>query len=276
MSNSEYNSDYNSEYNSDYNSEFLKEYSPGTRSEILRERSIQRVNPYDNHPVDYPFHNLDSEMNIYKERIDFKMPESDQLLNSFYDHINYNYDKGRIDEHTYNYLMDVRELKNKIMYPSTAFQLTLQELIRLTNRINRDPNKIWMYYSDHSVKLIDFVVSVYLNYMRKDIRKDRKIYAIYNKEIILKYIDYLIKHGASIKNLDKIIPHEKLKQLYSTIYKMVFDKSRNKLKTLANYKSRHRKTKKQVRSNLGLSVVSKVLSKGKIDNYTAMKIKSYL
>lgn len=250
-----------SDYNSNYNS---------------NESPVERIHPYDNDPVDYPFHNLDSEMNIYKKRVEFKMPESDQLLNSFYSHIDYNYDKGRIDDPTYQYLRDVRELKNKIMYPSTAFQLTLQGLIRLTNSINKDPNKIWMYYSDHSVKLIDFVVSVYLNYMREDIRKNIRVYTKYNKEIILKYIDYLIRHGASIKNLDKIIPHEKLKRLYSTIYQIVFDKSRNKLKTLANYKSRHRKTKKQVRSYLGLSVVSKVLSKGKMDNYTAMKIKSYL
>jgi hypothetical protein len=133
-----------------------------------------------------------------------------------------------------------------------------------------------MYYSDHQIKLIDFVVSVYVNYLREDIRKNLRVYTNYNKEIILKYIHYLISHGASIKNLDKLISIEKLKQLYSAIYQGLFDKSRNKLKTLSDYKGHHRKTKKHLYEHFGLGLVKKIMDKSKVNKYTAMKINSYL
>jgi hypothetical protein len=156
--------------NSNYNSEDLNEYSPETRRGILIERRQGQKHLFDNDPVDYPFVDLESEMKIYISRNDFRMPEYDQPLDSFYAHIDYSFDKGKIDEETYQYLRNIRGLKNKLMYPSTAFQLTLQGLIRLTNSINEDPNNIWMYYSDRRIKLIDFVVSVYFNYLREDIR----------------------------------------------------------------------------------------------------------
>ena len=83
----------------------------------------------------------------------------------------------------------------------------------------------------------------------------------------------MISHGASIENLDKLITIEKLKQLYSTIYQGLFDRSRNKLKTRDNYIGHHLKTKKNLRH---FGVVKKIMDKGKVNKYTAMKIKSYL
>jgi hypothetical protein len=286
MSNSE-------EYNSN-NSE-LREYSPETRREILKERRSKRPHPFDKDPVDYPFHNLKSELSIYKK--EFKLPNFDPTTSNFHARLEYHLDEEHIDEPTYDYIRTLHEMKVRLMYPTfteTRFQkkLRLPELIRRLNESielfqqmteeEANVDSLWMYYQErdkaNKTTLLDFVVSLYKHYIDEDIPKRLRPFTEHNKRVIEEFIHYLIVRGADIKNLKKIIDHKTLADthLYHVIFRGLFNKSPKPLVTLKNYSNRHNSIKKRLKKELNTSVVTHLFVKKSLPHYLHKTVKSYL
>lgn len=229
-------------YSSDYNSN----YSGSENSNNSYERHINSM--YKDKPPDYPFDSLQNELKYFKDS-PFKQNES---------YINLEYiftkclDSHIKDDAEYNYWFDVHHFKKMILYPLR--KTTTKDLIAKFKTLQHNLN-MPLYYNDHKIKLIEFVVEVYKLYFILPVPGHLKTYEVHNRKMLKQFIYYLVSNGSNLMNLK--LPENVLYELRPILIKGLLEWRKKENKSIQHH-SLKRKIKRNINRITGKNVSRKV------------------